>query len=109
MTRSKRKEQEGCIKGRGTTEQVFVPRNIIEQVNVWQATLSELTNLWEIMVSQNFFSQFFTLISTNCIIYKMFLVIKIQMWLLYSPPLHYVLSKGQADKISQDCSVKEFN
>lgn len=31
------------------------------------------------------------------------------MWLLYSPPLHYVLNKGQADKISQDCSVKEFN
>ena len=31
------------------------------------------------------------------------------MWLLYSPPLHYMLNKGQADKISQGCSVKEFN
>ena len=45
MTRYIRKEQEGYIKSRGTTEQVFVLRNIIEQVNVWQATLSELTNL----------------------------------------------------------------
>ena len=45
MTRYIRKEQEGYIKGRGTTEQVFVLRNIIEQVNVWQATISELTNL----------------------------------------------------------------
>ena len=34
-----RKEQAGYRKGRGTTEQVFVLRNIIEQVNEWQATL----------------------------------------------------------------------
>ena len=34
-----REEQAGFRKGRGTTEQVFVLRNIIEQVNEWQATL----------------------------------------------------------------------
>ena len=34
-----RKEQAGYRKGRGTTEQVFILRNIIEQVNEWQATL----------------------------------------------------------------------
>lgn len=32
-----RKEQAGYRKGRGTTEQVFILRNIIEQGNVWQA------------------------------------------------------------------------
>ena len=31
------------------------------------------------------------------------------MWLLYSLPLHYLLNKGQGDKISQDCPVTEFN
>lgn len=31
-----RKEQAGYRKGRGTTEQVFILRNIIEQGNVWQ-------------------------------------------------------------------------
>ena len=34
-----RKEQAGYRKGRGTTEQVFILRNIIEQVDEWQATL----------------------------------------------------------------------
>ena len=34
-----RKEQAGYRRGRGTTEQVFILRNIIEQVNEWQATL----------------------------------------------------------------------
>ena len=34
-----RKEQAGYRKGRGTTEQVFILRNIVEQVNEWQATL----------------------------------------------------------------------
>ena len=34
-----RKEQAGYRTGRGTTEQVFILRNIIEQVNEWQATL----------------------------------------------------------------------
>lgn len=34
-----RKEQAGYRKGRGTTEHVFILRNIIEQVNEWQATL----------------------------------------------------------------------
>ncbi|GAG69788.1 unnamed protein product [marine sediment metagenome] len=34
-----RKEQGGFRKGRGTTEQVFVLRNIVEQVNEWQASL----------------------------------------------------------------------
>ena len=34
-----RKEQAGYRKGRGTTEQVFILRNLIEQVNEWQATL----------------------------------------------------------------------
>ena len=34
-----RKEQAGYRKGKGTTEQVFILRNIIEQVNEWQATL----------------------------------------------------------------------
>ena len=34
-----RKEQAGYGQGRGTTDQVFILRNIIEQVNEWQATL----------------------------------------------------------------------
>lgn len=34
-----RKEQAGFRSGRGTTEQIFILRNIIEQVNKWQATL----------------------------------------------------------------------
>jgi hypothetical protein len=34
-----RMEQAGYRSGRGTTEQVFVLRNILEQVNEWQATL----------------------------------------------------------------------
>ncbi|EDO27949.1 predicted protein, partial [Nematostella vectensis] len=34
-----RKEQAGYREGRGTTEQVFILKNIIEQVNEWQATL----------------------------------------------------------------------
>ena len=34
-----RKEQAGFRKGRGTTEQIFILRNIIEQVNEWQSTL----------------------------------------------------------------------
>ena len=34
-----RKEQSGYRRGRGTTEQVFIPRNIIEQVNEWPVTL----------------------------------------------------------------------
>ena len=34
-----RKEQAGYRQGRGTTEQVFILRNIIEQVNEWQATI----------------------------------------------------------------------
>ena len=34
-----RKEQAGYRKGSGTTEQVFILRNIVEQVNEWQATL----------------------------------------------------------------------
>ena len=34
-----RKEQARYRRGRGTTEQVFILRNIIEQVNEWQATL----------------------------------------------------------------------
>ena len=34
-----RKEQAGYRTRRGTTEQVFILRNIIEQVNAWQATL----------------------------------------------------------------------
>ncbi|XP_060064977.1 uncharacterized protein LOC132545315 [Ylistrum balloti] len=34
-----RKEQAGYRKGRSTTQQVFILRNIIEQVNEWQATL----------------------------------------------------------------------
>ena len=34
-----RDEQAGYRKGRGTTEQVFVLRNILEQVNEWQATM----------------------------------------------------------------------
>lgn len=33
-----RKEQGGYRRGRGTTEQVFIIRNIIDQVNEWQAT-----------------------------------------------------------------------
>ena len=39
MDKRLRKEQAGYRKGRGTTEQVFILRNIIEQVNEWQATL----------------------------------------------------------------------
>ena len=34
-----RKEQTGYRQGRGTTERVLILRNIIEQVNEWQATL----------------------------------------------------------------------
>ena len=34
-----RKEQAGYRRGKGTTEQVFILRNIIEQVNEWQARL----------------------------------------------------------------------
>ena len=34
-----RMEQAGYRNGRGTTEQVFVLRNILEQVNEWQSTL----------------------------------------------------------------------
>ena len=34
-----RKEQVGYRKGRGTTDQIFILRNIIEQVSEWQATL----------------------------------------------------------------------
>ena len=34
-----RKEQAGYRKGSGTTEQVFILLNIVEQVNEWQATL----------------------------------------------------------------------
>ena len=34
-----RMEQAGYRSGRGTTEKVFVLRNILEQVNEWQATL----------------------------------------------------------------------
>ena len=34
-----RKEQAGYRRGRGTKEQVFILRNIIEQVNEWQAAL----------------------------------------------------------------------
>ena len=34
-----RKEQAGFRKGRGTTEQIFILRNIVEQTNEWQATL----------------------------------------------------------------------
>ena len=34
-----RKEQAGFRSGRGTTEQIFILRNILEQVNEWQATL----------------------------------------------------------------------
>jgi len=34
-----RKEQTGYRNGRGTTDQVFILRNIIGQANEWQATL----------------------------------------------------------------------
>ena len=34
-----RNEQAGYRKGRGTTEQIFILRNIIEQANEWQASL----------------------------------------------------------------------
>ena len=34
-----RKEQVGYRKGRGTTDQIFILRNIIEHVSEWQATL----------------------------------------------------------------------
>ena len=33
------KEQAGFRSGSGTTEQIFILRNILEQVNDWQATL----------------------------------------------------------------------
>ena len=33
------KTQAGFRSGRGTTEQIFILRNILEQVNEWQATL----------------------------------------------------------------------
>jgi len=33
------REQAGYKKGRGTTEQIFVLRSIIEQANEWQASL----------------------------------------------------------------------
>ena len=39
IDRRLRKEQAGYRKGRSTTEQVFILRNIIEQVNEWQATI----------------------------------------------------------------------
>ena len=39
VERRLRKEEAGCRKGRGTTDQVFILRNIIEQANEWQATL----------------------------------------------------------------------
>ena len=38
-----RKEQAGYRKGRETTEQVFILRNIIEQVNEWQAFKATLS------------------------------------------------------------------
>ena len=34
-----RNEQAGYRKGRGTTEQIFILRNIVEQANEWQASL----------------------------------------------------------------------
>ena len=34
-----RKKQAGFRSGRGTTEQIFILRNILEQVNEWQASL----------------------------------------------------------------------
>jgi len=34
-----RKKRAGFRSGRGTTEQIFILRNILEQVNEWQATL----------------------------------------------------------------------
>ena len=39
VDQSLRKEQAGYRRGRGTTDQVFVLRNIVEQVNEWEATL----------------------------------------------------------------------
>ena len=39
IDRRRRKEQAGFRSGRGTTEQIFILRNILEQVNEWQATL----------------------------------------------------------------------
>ena len=39
MDKSLRKEQGGFRKGRGTAEQIFVLRNIMEQTNEWQASL----------------------------------------------------------------------
>ena len=39
VERRLRKEQAGYRKGRGTTDQVHILRNIIEQANEWQATL----------------------------------------------------------------------
>ena len=39
VDRRLRKEQAGYRKGRGTTDQIFILRNIIEQVSEWQATL----------------------------------------------------------------------
>ena len=34
-----RKEQAGFLKSKSTVEQIFILRNIMEQVNEWQATL----------------------------------------------------------------------
>ena len=39
MDRRLRNEQASYRKGRGTTDQIFILRNIIEQVSEWQATL----------------------------------------------------------------------
>ncbi len=39
VDKSLRKEQGGFRKGRGTAEQIFVLRNIMEQTNEWQASL----------------------------------------------------------------------
>ena len=40
MKRRLRKEQAGYRKGRGTTDQIFILRNIFEEVSEWQATLN---------------------------------------------------------------------
>ena len=39
VDRRLRNEQASYRKGRGTTDQIFILRNIIEQVSEWQATL----------------------------------------------------------------------
>ena len=39
VVRRLRKEQAGYRKGRRTTDQIFILRNIIERVSEWQATL----------------------------------------------------------------------